>query len=108
MVKSVKGFSGDLSLLAGPNISLTHNGSNRSITIEASSVPGPTGPEGATGPTGPQGRQGSTGPPGPQGPAGGSGPRLVDSNGHLVGSIEQLYGDRAYVDLFVGDLVVKV
>ncbi|HEX6738744.1 MAG TPA: hypothetical protein VF310_10745, partial [Vicinamibacteria bacterium] len=78
-VSSLNALTGDVTLTAGTNVTLTPSGS--SIEIAATSTPGPQGPPGPAGPTGPtgpqgpQGVQGVTGDPGPQGPQGVAGPQ---------------------------------
>ncbi len=83
-VMSLNGLTGDVTLAAGPNITLSSLGNT--ITIAASGLAGPegpTGPTGATGPTGPPpdrtvlgatGATGATGAAGPTGVAGATGP----------------------------------
>lgn len=76
-VMSLNGLTGDVTLAAGPNITLSSAGNT--ITIAASGLAGPEGPTGPTGaigptgPTGPHGRTGATGPVGVTGPAGATG-----------------------------------
>jgi collagen type VII alpha len=61
-VSSLNGLSGDVTLVAGANVTLTPSAS--SITIASTGTLGPTGP---IGPTGPAGTPGLTGPTGPTG-----------------------------------------
>ncbi len=68
VVNSLNGQAGDLTLVAGTNITLTPGAGT--LSIAATNVTGPQGPAGPTGPTGPQGIAGATGATGAQGPAG--------------------------------------
>ena len=61
-VTSLNGQGGDLTLVAGSNITLTPGAGT--LSISAASGTGPQGPAGPTGPTGPQGATGPTGPSG--------------------------------------------
>ena len=64
-------LTGDVSLAAGPNISITPSGNTVTIGSTVTAGPsGPTGPAGATGPTGPSGPTGSTGAAGAYGSGG--------------------------------------
>ena len=69
LVTTLNGLSGDLSLAAGDNFTITPSGGT--LILSASSVPGPQGP---AGPIGPQGLQGLVGPAGSQGLQGLQGP----------------------------------
>lgn len=77
VVNSLNGQGGDLTLLAGSNVTLTAGAGT--LSISAASGTGPMGPQGptgltgltgATGATGPQGAIGLTGATGSQGPVG--------------------------------------
>jgi Collagen triple helix repeat (20 copies) len=59
IVSSLNSLSGPLVLAAGSNVTITPSGST--LTLNASSVPGPAGPMGPQGPMGIQGHTGSTG-----------------------------------------------
>ena len=77
---TLNGLSGDVTLLAGQNITITPTHSLLSggfdvITIAASGAVGPTGPQGPSGATGPEGPAGATGPQGPTGTRGPTGPK---------------------------------
>lgn len=65
VVNSLNGQGGDLTLVAGSNITLTPGAGTLSISAASGTGPqgpqGPAGPPGATGPTGPQGPAGATG-----------------------------------------------
>jgi hypothetical protein len=62
VVNSLNGLGGDLTLVAGSNITLTPGAGTLSISAASGTGPqGPAGPAGATGPTGPAGPQGPTG-----------------------------------------------
>ncbi len=62
VVNSLNGQGGDLTLVAGSNITLTPGAGTLSISAASGTGPqGPAGPTGATGPTGPQGPTGATG-----------------------------------------------
>lgn len=81
VVNSLNGQGGDLTLVAGSNITLTPGAGTLSISAASGTGPqgpagpaGPTGPQGLTGPTGPQGLTGLTGATGPAGPQGATGP----------------------------------
>jgi hypothetical protein len=77
IVNSLNGQAGDLTLVAGSNVTINSAGS--ALTISTSVPTGPAGPSGATGPagpagaTGPQGPAGATGATGSQGPVGATG-----------------------------------
>ena len=71
-VTTVNTLKGDITLVAGANITIEPSGGN-SLTIAATSLPGPTGPTGTTGPIGPEGPRGPVGPTGPHGVAGPTG-----------------------------------
>jgi hypothetical protein len=77
---SLNGLTGNVTLQAGANITITPDGAN-ALTISATVAEGPAGPRGLQGPAGPTGPQGPigltgshgpTGPPGPPGPPGAS------------------------------------
>ncbi len=72
-VATLNTLKGDITLLAGANITIEPTGAN-ALTISASGAPGPTGPTGATGPAGPEGPIGPTGPRGTAGTIGPTGP----------------------------------
>jgi hypothetical protein len=62
VVNSLNGQGGDLTLVAGANVTLTPGAGTLSISAANGTGPtGPAGPTGATGPTGPTGPAGSTG-----------------------------------------------
>ena len=68
---SLNTLTGDVTLVAGQNVTVTPTGNSLEI---ATSVPeGPPGPTGPAGPQGPQGVQGDPGATGPQGPQGAQG-----------------------------------
>jgi N-acetylneuraminic acid mutarotase len=67
---SINGLTGNVTLEAGSNISITPDGS-RALKISATAAQGPAGPQGSAGPPGPAGLQG---PPGPKGATGATGP----------------------------------
>ena len=69
VVNSLNGQGGDLTLVAGNNVTLTPG--TGTLSISAANGTGPQGPQGAVGPAGPQG---AVGPAGPQGPIGLTGP----------------------------------
>jgi hypothetical protein len=71
LVTTLNGLSGDLSLEAGANVTITPSGDT--LTVSATGAAGPQGPPGPDGPIGPQGPQGATGPIGPIGPQGTTG-----------------------------------
>ena len=71
-VTSLNTFTGDLTLSAGTNVTITPAGNT--LTFAASVPAGPTGPTGATGLTGPAGPAGATGAQGIQGLTGATGP----------------------------------
>ncbi len=76
IVTTLNGLSGDLTLEAGANVTITPSGDT--LTVSATGAAGPEGPPGPQGPAGAQGPQGATGaigPIGPQGPAGAQGPQ---------------------------------
>ncbi len=78
-VSSLNSFRGDVSIVAGNNVTVTGSTGATPPTITIASAvaagpTGPTGPAGAVGPTGPAGSTGATGPAGPQGLAGSTGP----------------------------------
>ena len=85
VVNSLNGQGGDLTLVAGSNVTLTPGAGT--LSISAASGTGPTGPQGPVGPTGaqgpigltgatgPAGSQGLTGLTGATGPAGSTGPQ---------------------------------
>jgi Collagen triple helix repeat (20 copies) len=79
IVNHVNGLTGDVTLVAGANVSITP--SANTLTIAAAGATGPAGPQGpagaagATGPLGPIGLTAATGPLGPMGPAGLTGPQ---------------------------------
>lgn len=66
LVTSVNGMSGNLTVVAGENVTVTQT--NGTLTLSA--LPGPTGPQGPMGPAGPRGAVGSVG---AQGTAGATG-----------------------------------
>ena len=68
VVSTVNGLSGDVSLVAGTNVTVSESGST--VTISATTEPGPEGPEGPMGPAGPAGSPGVEGPAGAAGPQG--------------------------------------
>jgi hypothetical protein len=75
IVNSLNTLTGDVTLAAGANISITPAGNTLTIAASVPSGPsGPSGPTGATGAAGPQGPSGPTGATGPAGPQGPSGP----------------------------------
>ena len=90
LVNSLNGLSGDLALTAGDNVTITPSGGT--LTVSASSIPGPAGPpgpQGVAGPTGsigPQGPIGATGATGPQGSAGTAGARGETGSQGVQGS----------------------
>ena len=57
VVNTLNGQSGDVALVAGPNVTITSGAGT--LTIGAAGIVGPAGPPGATGPTGPQGPPGA-------------------------------------------------
>ncbi len=68
-------MTGDVTLAAGSNITLTPSGNTLTIDSTVTTGPtGPTGPAGPTGATGVAGPAGATGPTGATGPAGVAGP----------------------------------
>ena len=74
VVNSLNGQSGDLTLVAGANITLTPGARTLAIARRRGDGPqGPAGPAGLTGPPGPAGTAGATGPQGLAGPAGATG-----------------------------------
>jgi hypothetical protein len=73
VVNHVNGLTGDVTLAAGANVSLTP--SANTLTIAASGATGPPGATGATGATGPTGATGATGPAGATGATGATGPK---------------------------------
>lgn len=72
VVTSLNGLTGEVTLRAGQNVTLSQSGNE--ITINASALTGPQGPPGIPGPQGPRGQQGPEGPAGSVGPAGPIGP----------------------------------
>lgn len=68
VVNSLNGQAGDLTLVAGSNITLTPG--TGTLLINAANGSGPQGPQGAIGPQGPQGAAGAQGATGPQGATG--------------------------------------
>jgi collagen type VII alpha len=89
LVNSLNGLSGDLALTAGDNVTITPSGGT--LTVSASSIPGPAGPPGPQGvaghigPIGPQGPTGPTGAQGPQGLRGFTGPKGLTGNTGATG-----------------------
>ena len=73
-VSTVNGLSGDVTLAAGANVTLTPSGNT--LTVAATTVPGPPGPQGPAGPQGATGAQGPQGATGAQGPQGATEPRV--------------------------------
>ncbi len=71
IVNSVNSLTGDVTLTAGSNVTLTPSGNG--FQISAPLATGPTGPAGPTGPIGPTGVAGATGQTGPTGAAGPTG-----------------------------------
>ena len=65
---------------SGNHLLIVANGSDLqemfalTVTLDAVTLPGETGPQGPVGPQGPPGAQGPTGEPGPEGPSGPAGP----------------------------------
>ena len=72
VVSSLNGQGGNLTLVAGSNVTLTPGAGT--LAISAANGTGPQGPQGAIGPVGPQGPIGLTGATGPAGPQGLIGP----------------------------------
>ena len=68
IVASLNGMSGELALVAGSNMTITPSGGT--LTLSATSVPGPAGPQGIQGIAGAEGTDGAAG---AQGPAGADG-----------------------------------
>ncbi len=80
VVNSLNGQGGDLTLVAGTNVTITPAGTT--LTINAASGTGPAGPAGPAGPTGPTGGAGSQGPIGLTGATGTKGdPGLTGATG---------------------------
>jgi len=71
VVNSLNGQAGDLTILAGNNVTLTTG--TGTLSISAANGTGPQGPAGAAGPQGPAGATGATGPVGPSGATGAAG-----------------------------------
>ena len=71
VVNSLNGQAGDLTLVAGSNVTLTPGAGT--LSISAANGTGPQGPQGGIGPQGPQGATGSTGPQGSIGLTGATG-----------------------------------
>src|SRR3954453_453334 len=75
VVTSLNGATDDVTLVPGPNVTITRNANNLQIASSGATGPvGPTGPTGLTGPAGPTGATGLTGPTGPTGLTGPAGP----------------------------------
>jgi hypothetical protein len=70
-VSSLNALSGDVTLSAGANVTLTPSGNT--LTIASTGGAGATGPTGPTGATGANGSTGATGPTGPTGATGTAG-----------------------------------
>jgi hypothetical protein len=85
MVTSLNGISGDVTLVAGSNVSLTAGAGAITISSTATGVQGPVGPQGPTGAQGPQGLQGPTGATGAIGPQGPQGLQGVTGSVGAVG-----------------------
>jgi hypothetical protein len=68
VVNTLNGQGGDLTLVAGNNITLTSGAGT--LSISAANGTGPQGPQGPQGSAGPAGATGPTGPQGPTGPTG--------------------------------------
>ncbi len=88
VVTSLNTKTGDITLAAGSNVTITPG--TGTLTIDASAPTGPTGPQGIQGPSGAQGLQGIQGPigtqgiqgvPGPTGPTGPTGATGVGAVG---------------------------
>jgi hypothetical protein len=78
IVSSFNGLSGDVSLLAGSNVTITPSGNT--LTLSAASTPGPPGSQGLQGIqglAGASGSQGVIGPQGPEGPQGSAGASML-------------------------------
>lgn len=81
VVNSLNGQAGDLTLVAGTNVTLTPG--TGTLSISAASGTGPQGPQGGTGATGATGSQGPiglTGPTGTRGATGAQGPIGLTGN----------------------------
>jgi Collagen triple helix repeat (20 copies) len=72
IVYTLNGLSGDVTVEAGTNVTITPNGNT--LTVASTAPQGPPGPEGPQGPQGVQGVQGPQGDQGPQGAQGLQGP----------------------------------
>src|SRR3954453_12112844 len=72
VVTSLNGATDDVTLVPGPNVTITPH--ENKLQIASSGATGPVGPTGATGLTGPAGPTGATGLTGPTGPTGLTGP----------------------------------
>jgi hypothetical protein len=72
VVTSVNGATDDVTLVPGPNVTITRNANT--VLIGSSGATGPVGPVGATGAVGPAGPTGAAGLTGPSGPIGLTGP----------------------------------
>ncbi len=108
VVTSLNTKTGDVTLAAGSNVTITPSGNT--LTIDAPLTAGPSGPsgpqglagdtgaegpagpsgalgtQGPAGPSGPQGLQGLTGEAGPSGPSGPAGPQGLNWKGPYVGA----------------------
>ena len=121
LVTSLNGMSGDLTVAAGENVTVTQ--SNGTLILSASPVPGPVGPQGPQGlmgPAGPrgstgfagavgaQGPQGVTGALGPAGPQGAQGPPVKFRHTwdaaviYVVGDVVH-FGGSSYISLIDGN-----
>ena len=104
VVSTVNGLSGDVSLVAGTNVTVSENGST--LTISATTATGPEGPVGPrvpTGDTGPAGPTGPTGPQGSQGPAGPAGSAGTSLNPMQIAQLRWYDALQTGMDFPVGD-----